>query len=146
MEELVQGMKIALANAYALQLKAQNYHWNVEGPDFSQYHDLFGKIYEEVYGSIDVLAEEIRALGVYSPGSFSRFAELSQVQEETMVPTAMIMIERLLQDVRVCKDQLTTLFEISEKNRTYGLSDVIAGRIDAMSKHAWMLSATLRRV
>lgn len=145
MEELVQSMKIALANAYALQLKAQNYHWNVEGPDFSQYHDLFAKIYEDVYESVDKFAEEIRALGAYAPGSFSRFADLTQVQDETMVPNAMIMIERLLQDVNLCKGQLTPLFEMSEQNKTYGLSDFIAGRIDSLSKHAWMLSATLKR-
>jgi len=146
MEELVQSMKIALANAYTLQLKAQNYHWNVEGPDFSQYHDLFAKIYEEVYASVDVFAEEIRALGAYAPGSLSRFGELSQIQDETMVPSAMIMIEHILQDIRVCKSQLIPLFELSEQNKTYGLSDFIAGRIDVLSKHAWMLSATLRRV
>jgi starvation-inducible DNA-binding protein len=145
MEELIQGMKIALANAYALQLKAQNYHWNVEGPDFVQYHKLFGELYQEISDSVDVFAEEIRALGAYTPGSFSRFTELSQIADETMVADAMTMISRTLQDLNTCKAQLIPLFELSEQSKTYGLSDFIAGRIDALSKHIWMFSATMKR-
>jgi starvation-inducible DNA-binding protein len=145
MEELIQGMKIALANAYALQLKAQNYHWNVEGPDFVQYHKLFGELYQEISDSVDVFAEEIRALGAYTPGSFSRFTELSQIADEIMVADAMTMISRTLQDLNTCKAQLIPLFELSEQSKTYGLSDFIAGRIDALSKHIWMFSATMKR-
>ena len=99
MEELIEGMKIALANAYALQLKAQNYHWNVEGPNFKQYHDLLGGIYTEVYASVDVLAEEIRALDVYAPGSFTRFGQLSSVADEMNVPDALTMLARLKNDL-----------------------------------------------
>ena len=144
MEELIEGMKIALANAYALQLKAQNYHWNVEGPNFKQYHDLLGGIYTEVYASVDVLAEEIRALDVYAPGSFMRFSQLSSIADEMNVPDALTMLVRLRNDIEVCRNQLTPLFELSEQNKTYGLSDVIAGRIDALNKHIWMLTATTR--
>lgn len=144
MEQLIEGMKVALANAYALQLKAQNYHWNVEGPDFKQYHDLLGDIYTEIYGSVDVLAEEIRALGAYAPGSFARFSQLSSVADETNVPDALTMLARLKNDLVAYRDQLTQLFEVSESSKTYGLSDVIAGRIDAMNKHIWMLTATTK--
>jgi starvation-inducible DNA-binding protein len=144
MEELIEGMKIALANAYALQLKAQNYHWNVEGPDFKQYHDLLGDIYTEIYASVDVLAEQIRALGVYAPGSFTRFSQLSSIADEMNVPDALTMLVRLRNDIEVCRNQLTPLVELSEQTKTYGLSDVIAGRIDALNKHLWMLNATTK--
>jgi starvation-inducible DNA-binding protein len=144
MEKLIEGMKVALANAYALQLKAQNYHWNVEGPDFKQYHDLLGNIYTEIYGSVDVFAEEIRALGAYAPGSFSRFSQLSSIADEQNVPDALTMLARLKNDIEVCRNQLTILVEVSEENKTYGLSDVIAGRIDALNKHLWMLNATIK--
>lgn len=143
MEELINSLKVALATSYAFQLKAHNYHWNVTGADFKQYHELFGGIYEEVQGSIDPLAEEIRAMGVFAPGSFSRFSEMTLVQDETSIPNALTMISRLLADARVLKEQLTTTFYMSEQMRQPGLSDFIAGRIDAMNKHIWMLSATL---
>jgi starvation-inducible DNA-binding protein len=66
-DELIKAMKIAFSSEFSYYLKAHFFHWNVEGPDFSQYHELFGKIYEEVYESIDPFAENIRKLGAYTP-------------------------------------------------------------------------------
>lgn len=144
MNKLIGGMQVALANAYAVQLKAHNYHWNVEGPNFKQYHDLLGGIYTEIYASVDVLAEQIRALGAYTHGSFIRFSESSIIEDETGVPDALTMLIKLKNDLVSCRDQLTSLFEVSEQSQTYGLSDIIAGRIDALNKHIWMLTATAK--
>lgn len=144
MEQLVQLMKTSLATSFAYYLKAQYYHWNVEGPDFKQYHDLFGEIYEEVYGSIDAFAEEIRALDAYAPGSFSRFGELSQIADENTIPDNLTMAKRLLDDTNNIINLLSATFEKSEEFRQYGLSDFIAGRIDAFKKHAWMLRASVK--
>jgi starvation-inducible DNA-binding protein len=98
MESLQKALKIAFASEYAFYLKAHYFHWNVEGPNFPQYHELFANIYEEVYGSIDKFAEEIRATGTYTPGSFSRFSILSQIDDETEVLPAEAMLVELLQD------------------------------------------------
>lgn len=144
MEELIRLMKVALATSHAYQLKAQYYHWNVEGPNFPQYHDLFGKIYGDVYGSLDQFAEEIRALGAYAPGSHTRYAELSIIQEENMIPDSLTMADRLLSDTYIVIEQLNSVFETSEQNKKYGLSDFIAGRIDMMNKWAWQLRATTK--
>ena len=79
MEELVNRMKVVLATSFSFALKAQYYHWNIEGIHFSQYHDFFGNLYEEVFGSIDQTAEQIRALDAYAPGSLKRYKELSEI-------------------------------------------------------------------
>jgi len=97
-EELIKAMKIAFATEYSFYLKAHFYHWNVEGADFAQYHTLFGTIYQEVYGSIDPFAENIRKLGSYTPGSYTRFSMLSQIDDELTVQPAMDMIQELLED------------------------------------------------
>ena len=78
MDELKKAMKIAFASEYAFAIKAQNFHWNVEGPLFVQLHDLFERIYTEVYGSIDTFAEELRALQIYTPASLSKFSMLTK--------------------------------------------------------------------
>ena len=135
MEQLVNAMKMLLATSYAFQLKAHNFHWNVIGADFKQYHELFGDIYSEVQSSIDPMAEEIRALGSYAPGSLSRFMEMSLVKDETAFPDARTMISRLLDDAKILKGALVDTFYISEEMRQPGLSDFISGRIDAMNKH-----------
>lgn len=142
MEPIHEIAKIAFASSFGFYLKAHNFHWNVEGSDFLEYHDLFGKIYEEVYGSIDTFAEQIRALGTYVPGSFARFNMLSQIEDETQILPKDQMVIELLQDNAKLIVILKKCFEISEQSKEYGFSDFIAGRIDAHSKHGWMLRAS----
>lgn len=144
MEQLVSIAKQTFATSFAFYLKAQNYHWNVEGMFFKQLHDLFAVIYEEVYGSIDTFAEEIRSMGTYTPGSFTRFASLSAIEDELQIPDAKTMLEQLYNDNNKVLELLNACFEMSEQNEQYGFSDFIAGRIDAHKKHSWMLRATLK--
>ena len=98
MEQLQQAAKVAFASTFSFYLKAHNYHWNVEGSDFLEYHDLFGKIYEEVYGAIDDFAEKIRAMGTYVPASFARFDMLTKVEDETEIIPKDQMVQQLLAD------------------------------------------------
>jgi starvation-inducible DNA-binding protein len=144
MDELVQALKKVLANHYAFSLKAQNFHWNVEGADFSQYHALFGQIYDEVYGAVDVIAERIRTLDAYAPGSFRRFADLSDIEDQIEIPSAMNMIQKLLTDISVIQSGIKTCYDLAEQNMNHGLSNLMAERQDAFAKHAWMLKATLK--
>lgn len=141
---LADDLKTLLATQYALSIKAQNFHWNVEGMFFEPLHNLFGKIYEEAYGSIDTFAEEIRAMGTYTPASFQRFTMLSQIDDETEMLDSKQMVVELLQDNEKMIAMLQVLFEISEKYKQFGFSDFVAGRIDAHKKHGWMLKATLK--
>jgi len=145
MEELVVALKKALANTFAFYLKTQNYHWNVTGPDFKQLHDLFGNIYNEVYGSVDKFGEEIRALGDYAPASFSRFQSLTDIEDETKIPTSAIMVERLIEDNQKVLASIERAYELAEIEHKHGLSNFLAERQDAHSKHGWMLSATAKR-
>lgn len=144
MDALQQALKIAFASEYAFYLKAHYFHWNVEGPDFKQYHDLFGEIYQEVYGSIDNFAENIRKLGAYTPGSFTRFSVLTLIDDETQILPAKSMIAELLADSDKMAEMLRIVFSACEELGEHGLSDFIAGRQDAHRKHSWMLRATLK--
>lgn len=144
MEELVKASRIAFASSYSFVLKAQNFHWNVEGMFFEPLHNLFGKIYEEVYGSIDIFAEEIRSMGAYTPASLESFSMLSQIPDENEMLDSKQMVMELLQDNEKMIKMLQFLFELSESNKQYGFSDFVAGRIDAHKKHGWMLRATLK--
>ena len=92
MEQLILQLKRILATSFAMYLKSHNFHWNVEGPDFPEYHEFLGNLYEEVYGSVDEIAEKIRMLGAYAPGSFVRYSELSEIDDEVNVPVASQML------------------------------------------------------
>ena len=138
-------LKTILATAYALSIKAQNFHWNCEGPDFPQYHDFFGNFYEEVYNNtIDRTAELIRQLDSYTPGSILRYAELSQIQDQTKIPRAMLMMEELFQDNAIILDMYKQAFHVAEEADEQGIANFIAERIDAHGKHQWMLRSILK--
>ena len=144
MDELQRALKIAFASEYAFALKAQNFHWNVEGPLFPQLHELFGNIYEEVYNSIDPFAENIRKIKAYTPASFTRFSVLSGVEDETEILPPEVMIGKLLADSERMQEMFKIVFRASEELGEHGLSDFLAGRQDAHAKHSWMLRATLK--
>ena len=141
MDELIKEMKVALATVFAFYLKTHYFHWNVEGPNFPQYHTFFGNLYEEIYGSIDQYAEEIRALGSYAPGSLERYKELSKVEDELNIPNSMTMIRELMLDNERIIGMLETINKLANENTKSGLSNFIEDRIDNHNKHAWMLRA-----
>jgi starvation-inducible DNA-binding protein len=142
---LKEDLKTLLATAYAFVIKAQFFHWNVEGPDFGQYHKFFGKVYEEVYdNTIDRCAEYIRVLEEYTPGSFERFSELSLIQGQTKVPRVRLMITELLADNQIIIDLLNQCFESAAVENQEGIANFIAERIDAHGKHSWMLRSFLK--
>jgi starvation-inducible DNA-binding protein len=139
METLIEIMRKVLADAYAFQLKANNYHWNVEGPNFAEYHKFLGDLYEEVFEATDAIAEQIRALDAYAPGSFSRFMELTDIQCEIVVPAPIEMMRNLFVDNDKVLETLNVAFKLAENFDKQGLADYLAGRIDTHNKHRWML-------
>jgi starvation-inducible DNA-binding protein len=138
------ALKTTFASEYAFAIKAQNFHWTVEGPLFVQLHDLFERIYTEVYGSIDTFAEELRALQVYAPASLSKFSMLTKVEDENAVPDFQDMLRELLADSDKMANMFKIVFAMSEEAGDHGLSDFLAGRQDAHKKHSWMLRASLK--
>jgi len=139
METLIEIMRKVLADTFAMYLKAHNYHWNVEGANFPQYHEFFGNLYEELHGAVDPIAEEIRSLDAYAPGSFTRFLELTTIEDETSIPGGIEMARRLAMDNEKVLATLDIAFKLADELDQQGLSDFIAGRIDTHKKHGWML-------
>jgi starvation-inducible DNA-binding protein len=146
MKDLQNAAKIGFASEFSFYLKAHNFHWNVTGSDFLEYHDLFGKIYEEVYGSIDDYAEKIRALGTFVPASYSRFNMLSQINDETDILTKDQMVAELLQDNEKMINILKLVYDVAEQNKEHGFSNFLAERMDAHRKHGWMLRSSIEGI
>jgi starvation-inducible DNA-binding protein len=142
MDELQKAAKVGFASTFSFYLKAHNFHWNVVGNDFEQYHGLFGKIYEEVYGTVDNFAENIRKLGTFVPGSYTRFSMLTQIDDETEILPLDQMKSELLADNEKMIGILKLIYQLSEQNQEYGFSNYLAERIDAHRKHGWMLTAS----
>jgi starvation-inducible DNA-binding protein len=145
-EELIEDLKKLFASNYAFYLKAQYYHWNVEGPNFPQYHEFFGKIYEEVGTSIDKMAEHIRALDAYTPGSFKRFIELSDIEGDDTIISGLEMASRLLADNDKLTPMLISAMKKAEEVDRFGTANFLQDRIEAHRLHSWMLRSVTKRV
>lgn len=143
-EELLLSLKQAMADSFVLYYKAHSYHWNVEGADFKQYHDLFSVIYLEIFEAIDTLAEHIRQLDDYAPASLSQLKSLSMISEDDEVVSAMSMVSRLLDANNLTLASLMMAYRAADNATELGLANFIQDRIAAHQKHGWMLKATLK--
>jgi starvation-inducible DNA-binding protein len=125
-------------------VKAHGFHWNVETPDFYQYHKFFQKIYEDAYSAVDPIAEYIRALSEYAPGSLERFLELSIIQGQTKIPRARLMIEELLADSGQIIQLLNQCFADATQENAQDVANFIAERLSQQNKFAWQLRSSLK--
>ena len=141
---LTEDLKVLLASVNSLSIKAQNFHWNVEGDNFPQYHEFFGNFYEEVYSSVDRIAEYIRTLDSYAPGSLTRYAELTIIEDQVKIPRPNLMFAELLSDNGKMIDLLNGCFGSAEDENKQGIANFIAERLDAHEKHGWMLRSILK--
>lgn len=144
MEELAEQLKKVLADTMSMYQKAHQFHWNVEGPDFYQYHQLFQRIYEEVYGAVDSIGEHIRALDSYAPFGYGRLAELTSIMDAPANPPAMVMIRSLFTDNEKVMATIMEAYRLAEKYNEIGLSNFLQDRYDSHKLHQYMLRSTLK--
>jgi starvation-inducible DNA-binding protein len=143
-EQMIETAKVVMADTFKFYIRTHGYHWNIEGPDFYQYHKLLEGIYEEVYGSIDTIAEQIRAMGSHVPGSLGRLAELSELSDEREHVDALTMLYRLYQDNEKVLAHIKIAYDAAEAAGNHGWSNFLAERQSAHKKHSWFLRATLK--
>ena len=137
------GLNKLLADSYLLYLKTQNYHWNVTGRMFQSLHLMFEEQYQEQAAAIDVIAERIRALGEFAPGSFAAFSKVSSIKEETTIPSAEEMIHSLVignEAVVTTAREIVALADGCEDDVT---SDLMIERMQVHEKNAWMLRSLI---
>ena len=141
---LADSLKTLLATNFAYYLKAHGFHWNVEGPDFSELHDFFQNIYEDAYSALDPTAEYIRYLGEYSPASLERFSELTEIAGQTKIPRARLMLEELKVNNDQMMDLLNRCFAEANNDNEQGIANFIAERLSAHGKYRWQLTSYLK--
>jgi starvation-inducible DNA-binding protein len=142
---LSDNLKVLLASTQSFAIKTQNFHWNVEGSNFPQYHKFFNTLYKDVNATIDPIAEYIRILGHYTPGSLSRYTELSIIQDQTKVPRAELMFVELLQNCETMSELVVAMFDEATNERQQGIANYMAELQDLYGKKAWFIRSTLKR-
>jgi len=143
-ESIARALSQVLSDTYVLYLKTHAYHWNVTGPLFSSLHQLFETQYNELHGAADVIAERIRALGRFAPGSYASFSRLASIKEDNdEVPAAMTMIANLAMGHEALGRTLRSAFKTAEAGGDQATMDMLIGRMEASDKAAWMLRSHL---
>lgn len=143
-EELVNYLKVVLADHYALYFKAQGHHWNVEGPDFQEYHSLFSSIYEDAIGAVDGIAENIRKMGFYSPFKMTRMVELTRVGDSEVGSDPKMMVADLLGALEVVIEDTLEAFACANMCNEQGIANDLAERDGLLKKWRWQLRSSIK--
>lgn len=142
---ITDGLAKLLADSYTLYLKTHNFHWNVTGPQFQTLHLMFEGQYTELADAVDVIAERIRSLGHFAPGTYTEFSKLTTVKEADGVPSATDMIKQLVEGHETVIRTARSIFPIAEKGDDEATADLVTQRMQTHEKTAWMLRALLER-
>jgi starvation-inducible DNA-binding protein len=140
--ELVNALAVGLSDAVVLSHKVQGAHWNVMGPDFPEFHEFFGEIYEDIDGSIDPFAENIRKLGAISPSRLFEFARMSNIEDTEVGYMCIDLAKDILVANAVMLNGLKRAFDVANQANEQGIANFIAERIDMHEKWDWQLTAT----
>jgi starvation-inducible DNA-binding protein len=144
MEQLIQQLKVILGTNFALYLKSHGFHWNIEGANFPQYHDFLNGFYTEVFKQNDPIAEHIRQLDSYAPGSLERMLELADLEESQNIPMALAMMAELKRDNDRFIIHLRAGIVAAEQANEPAIGNFLQDLLGAHQKKAWMLRSIIK--
>jgi starvation-inducible DNA-binding protein len=141
--QIAEGLSKLLADTFTLYLKTHNFHWNVTGPMFRTLHVMFEEQYNELWTAVDLLAERMRALGVFAPATYKQFTRLTSIKEEDGIPAAMEMVRLLVEGHELAARTARTAFTVAEDASDAPTADLLTERMQVHEKTAWMLRSLL---
>ena len=139
---LTDSLNNLLSNTAVLYFSSHRAHWNVEGLDFREYHDLFGEIYADTYDSIDPIAESIRKLGDF-PIALGDAEELSSYEDDSATTDARELAADIYEKNKVYLSLVKDAFNVATESNEQGVANLLAGRIEMHEKWDWQLRASL---
>jgi starvation-inducible DNA-binding protein len=142
---IVQGLSRMLADSYMVYLKTHSFHWNVEGPMFQTLHQMFMEQYTETWNAIDLIAERIRSLGEYAPGTYKEYARLARVKETDGVPRAEDMVRLLIEGQEAIVRTAREVLPVADEANDEPTLDLLTQRMQVHEKNAWMLRSLLKK-
>ena len=141
---IAEGLSRVLADTYTLYLTTHNFHWNVTGPHFNSLHAMFMGQYTELWTSTDVIAERIRALGHYAPGSYAEFSKIATVPDVPPVPPkAMEMVRIVVKGHETVSRIAREFIPVAEEAGDDPTADMLTARCTVHDQTAWMLRSLL---
>jgi starvation-inducible DNA-binding protein len=141
--KIAQGLSHLLADTYTVYLKTHNFHWNVTGPMFNTLHLMFETQYNELWAATDLIAERIRSLGHFAPGTYGEFAKLASIPDTPGQPKAEAMVRLLVEGNEAVVRTARKIFPAVDKASDEPTADLLTQRMQVHEKNAWMLRSLL---
>ena len=141
--KIAEGLAHLLADTYTVYLKTHNFHWNVTGPMFNTLHLMFETQYNELWTATDLIAERIRSLGHFAPGTYGEFAKLASIPDTPGQPKAEAMVRLLVEGNEAVVRTARRIFPAVEKASDEPTADLLTQRMQVHEKNAWMLRSLL---
>ena len=142
--QMAKQLASVLSDTYLLMIKTHGYHWNVTGALFPQLHTFFETLYNELFLAADELAERIRALEVFAPGSTESFLSQTVIKESaTLIPSAAVMLKDLLKSNELVRDRIEQARAFADKIEDRATEDLMNSRRAAHDKAIWMIRSQM---
>jgi starvation-inducible DNA-binding protein len=140
--DLEAALNICFSNLVNLSTRAQAFHWNVEGPEFHQYHQFFQVVYEDLYGSIDSFAENILMAGYSLPMSLKKILAYSTIQCDDVEPTPESLSRSLYESNKKCLEDYASTVDLAESlGKDLGF---VSSQIELQKKWDWQLRSIIK--
>lgn len=140
---LTAALKSVMGDTYALYVKTHGYHWNVTGPRFKSLHEMFMEQYTELWTALDEIAERIRTLGEFAPGSTEQILENATIKPDNSQPDADSMVENLAKGHDMLSTTLKKALDVADEIGDDVTVDLFTQRMTVSQKTAWMLRSSL---
>lgn len=137
--KIAEALKQLLADTYTLYLQTHNFHWNVTGAQFRELHLMFEEHYNALAIAVDDIAERIRSLDVFAPGTYKEFAQLSSIKEVEGIPASGEMVNILTDGHEKIIQSCRNVLKVSQPADDESTTSLASDRMRYHEKTAWML-------
>ncbi len=142
---VVTALNGLLADAFALYLKTKNFHWHVSGPHFRDYHVMLDEQADQIYASIDPLAERVRKIGgrtLLSIGQIGKLQSLDDNDQPFVAP--LDMLRELMEDNKKVAHAMREAHGVCDDNDDVATASLLEIYLDETERRVWFLFETSR--
>ncbi|QMW02251.1 Dps family protein [Spirosoma foliorum] len=144
-EKVAESLNRLVADAFALYVKTKNFHWHMSGKHFRDYHLLLDEHADQIFATIDPLAERVRKIGGNTIRSIAHIAQLQRVKDndEDFV-SAHDMLKDLEGENRKMAKQMREAHKIADDANDVATASLLEVYIDETERRTWFLFETTR--
>lgn len=137
----IDSLNRILGQTFGLYVQTHSYHWNVEGPEFRQLHALFEEQYRNLWNALDPIAERIRSIGAYAPGSLSELMALAN-EEPAPAHSAAEMMDALIAAHAALTAELSQAIALAQEAGDEPSPGMLTDRLGWHEQQLWMMKAS----